>query len=716
MAVNRKQRRAQARLVQKAETEAPASPPLVAEAVQRASALAGQGRIDEAERVLADALAAEPDSLALLKLSGLLAYRAQRFETARQRYGHAREVAPGDPAIANNLGLALKALGQAPEAVAAFEQAIAIKPDHAKAHQNMALALIDMGQNDRAETALHKAIAIDPAYSRASCHLARLLRARLRHSEAAKVLQAALRADPESDDVLAELGNTLDILRLLVRSEAVWRRLITRQPETMAWHRALGHSLVGQGRMAEAAASFTRCLELVPDAADVIASLGDLRKSQGRLEEAESLVRRALELVPHMQGAHSNLLVILHYATEDGDALFAEHRGWAERQSDHVAPLPQRAPLAHGGARLRVGYVSPDFRQHSAAYFVEPLMAAHDRNAFEIHCYSGVMREDDFTARCRALADGWTSTIGLSDEALAARIAADGIDILVDLCGHFGGHRLGAFAHRPAPVLVTWMGYPATTGMRQMDYRMSDAVADPPGDADRWHTERLIRLPGGFLCYRPHGEAPDVASAPCLRARYVTFGSFNNLAKVTPRVTACWSRLLDAVPGSRLLLKDRGFADEGTRRDWEERFARHGIGPDRLELAARVENLRGHLDYYRNVDIGLDPFPYNGTTTTCEALWMGVPVVSLAGNRHAARVGASLLGQLGLADLVATDEEGYLAIAARLAADPAALDAMRRGMRARMAGSPLCDGADFARRVEEAYRAMVKETAARTAG
>jgi len=690
--------------------------PLVAEAAKRASALAGAGRSEEAEQVLAGALADEPDNLALLKLSGLIGYRAQRYELARDRYARSQVLAPDDASVANNLGLSLKALGQDEPAIAAFRHAIAIKPDHAKAHQNMALVLIEQGQAEPAETALRQAIAIDPAYSRASCHLARLLRSRLQHKDAAKVLQAALRADPESNEVLSELGATLDILRLLERSEIVWRRLIARKPEVIAWHRALANALVGQGRMAEAAASFMRCLELSPDAADVIASLGDLRKSQGRLEEAEDLVRRSLTLVPDLQGAHSNLLVILNYAHEDGDALFAEHRAWAALHSDNVPALPARAPLAHGGTRLRVGYVSPDFRQHSAAYFVEPLMAAHDRSAFEIHCYSAVQREDEFTARCRSLADGWTSTVGLSDKAMAAKIAEDGIDILVDICGHFGGHRLGTFARRPAPIQVTWMGYPATTGMTQMDYRMSDAIADPPGDADRWHTERLVRLPSGFLCYQPHQDAPEVASAPSLGARGITFGSFNNLAKVTPRVTACWSRLLDAVPGSRLLLKDRGFADEGTRQDWVERFAGHGIGPDRLELAARVENLQGHLDFYRNVDIGLDPFPYNGTTTTCEAIWMGVPVVSLMGTRHAARVGASLLGQLDLGDLVATDEEDYLAIAARLAADPVALDAMRRGMRARMTGSPLCDKADFARRVEAAYRTMVQEMTGKHSG
>ena len=709
MAVNRKQRRAQAKRMQKAEAVSEPVTALAAETTERATVLMRDGRGEEAVALLDDALIREPDSLALLKLSGLLHYRSKRFGLARDRYARAAALAPQDASVANNLGLSLKALGEADAAIAAYRLAIAANPQHAKAHHNMALVLLERGDDAQAEAALRKALALEPTYARAACQLARLLRGQLRNKDAAAVLQDALRADPESNEVLAELGHTLDVLRYLERSEQAWRRLISRQPGEIAWHRALANALVGQGRMAEAASSFQRCLEIAPDAADVIASLGDLRKGQGRLAEAEALIRRALELRPDLISAHSNLLVVLNYACEDDARLLGEHRAWAQRHSDGVAPLPQRAVRAHGGARLRVGYVSPDFRQHSAAYFIEPLMAAHDRNAFEIHCYSGVTREDEFTQRCRELSDGWVSTLGLADEALAARIAADGIDILVDLCGHFGGHRLGAFALRPAPVQVTWMGYPATTGMRQMDYRISDAIADPPGETDPWHSERLARLPGGFLCYRPYEEAPDVASAPCLRSRRVTFGSFNNLAKVTDQVVACWSCLLDRVPGSRLLLKDRGFADEETRQDWSARFARHGVGHDRLELHARVENLKGHLDFYRNVDIALDPFPYNGTTTTCEAFWMGVPVVSLAGSRHAARVGASLLAQVGLDDLVAQDEEGYLAIAAGLAGDPVRLETMRRGMRARMAASPLCDNADFARRIEEAYRTMAAQ-------
>ena len=709
MAVNRKQRRAQAKRLQKTEAVAEPVTPLAAEASERASALIREGRGEEAVSLLDAALVHEPDSLALLKLSGLLHYRARRYGPARDRYARAVAVAPQDASSANNLGLALKALGEAEQAIVAYRQAITAMPEHAKAHHNMALALLELGESDQAEAALRKAIAIDPAYTRASCQLARMLRGELRNKEAAAVLQDALRANPDSNEVLAELGHTLDLLRYLERSEQAWRRLISRQPEEISWHRALANALVGQGRMGEAAASFQRCLEINPKAADVIASLGDLRKGQGRLEEAEGLIRRALDLQPGMVTAHSNLLVVLNYSCEDDAALLAEHRGWAQRHSDGVKPLAQRPIRGHGGARLRVGYVSPDFRQHSAAYFIEPLMAAHDRNAFEIHCYSGVTREDEFTQRCRTLSDGWVSTLGLSDQALAERIADDGIDILVDLCGHFGGHRLGAFAFHPAPVQVTWMGYPATTGMRQMDFRISDAIADPPGQTDPWHSERLVRLPGCFLCYRPYEAAPDVASAPCLRSRRVTFGSFNNLAKVTERVVSCWSRLLDRVPDSRLLLKDRGFADEETRQDWAARFARHGVGSDRLELHARVENLKGHLDFYRNVDVGLDPFPYNGTTTTCEAFWMGVPVVSMAGSRHAARVGASLLAQMGLDGLVAHDEEGYLAIAAGLAGNPARLETMRRGMRARMAASPLCDNADFARRIEEAYREMAAQ-------
>jgi len=662
--------------------------------------------------VLDAAIRDDPEDMAAIRLSGMLAAMGGNGPLAVTRFTLARERQPQVASHANNLGLALRLSGRAEEAMAAFDAAIALDPHHARAHQNKALVLADLGRTAEAEAGFRTALAIDPGYSTAACRLARMLRGALRNDDAIAVLRAAVKAAPDDPEAWAELGITLDMERRLTASERVWRRLVARHRHEVRWYICLGHALAGQGRTEEAAAVFERSLEINPEAGDAVAGLAELRKQENRPAEAEALMRRAVALAPDLALAGSNLLVLLNYGMEDGMELLAEHRAWAARHADAVVPLPQRPVRAHGGTRLRIGYVSPDFRQHSAAYFIEPLLEAHDRTAFEIHCYADVTRPDETTARCRKLADRWTNCIGIDHGTLARIIAADGIDILVDLCGHFGGSRLLTFAHRPAPVQATWMGYPGSTGLRQMDWRLTDAIADPEGETEGHHSERLLRLGEGFLCYRPQDDAPEVAPVPRRTAGHITFGSFNNLAKVTPRVVACWSRLLAAVPGAVLLLKDRAFSDEAVRRDHIARFAAHGVDSGRLSLQGRIEDRQGHLGLYGSVDIALDPFPYNGTTTTCEALWMGVPVVALRGRRHGGRVGASLLTGVGLAELVADDEDHYVAIAAALATDAEGLDRLRSTMRGRLVASPLLDRDGFARRLEAAYRSMVARAGA----
>ena len=411
---------------------------------------------------------------------------------------------------------------------------------------------------------------------------------------------------------------------------------------------------------------------------------------------------------PDFAAAHSNLVFSMNYdAAATQQTIFAESRAWHE---SHAAALGRRAP-GHANARdperrLRVGYVSPDFREHSVAYFLEPLIAAHDRAAFEVFCYAQVARPDQRTERFRGLADTWRSTVGMTDADLATAVREDRIDILVDLAGHTGGNRLLAFDRRPAPVQLSWLGYPNTTGTEAIDARLTDAIADPPGPSDALHSETLVRLPNGFLCYAPTADAPAIGAPPARSTGHVTFGSFNALAKITPAVVAAWARILLGVPGSRLVIKSGPLADAATRARYLEMLAAAGVDAGRVDLRAWIDARSGHLGAYANIDIGLDPFPYNGTTTTCEALWMGVPVVTLAGDRHAGRVGASLLTRIGLAELVADTTDGYVETAVHFAGDLDGLPARRLALRDRMMSSPLCDAAGFARDVEAAYRAM----------
>jgi predicted O-linked N-acetylglucosamine transferase (SPINDLY family) len=342
---------------------------------------------------------------------------------------------------------------------------------------------------------------------------------------------------------------------------------------------------------------------------------------------------------------------------------------------------------------LRIGYLSADFRRHSVAYFFEPLLTHLDRSRFECVCYAAMENPDAVTERLEAASDQWRWVAGMDDTQLAAQIREDGIDIVVDLSGHTAGNRLLALQRRPARIQATWLGYPNTTGMSSVDYRIIDDITDPP-DTVVFSTEKLAPVEDGFLCYQPPSDAPEVAPLPALSHGRVTFGSFNNLRKVTPAVIALWARVLAGVDGSRLLLKARSLGDAPT--------AQHYRDMERVELRGPVAEPAGHLDSYRDVDIALDPFPYNGTATTCEALLMGVPVVTLCGNRHAGRVGASLLTQVGLTELIAEDVDGYIETAVALATDRERLAGLRAGLRARMAASPLCDRAGFARHMEAA--------------
>jgi predicted O-linked N-acetylglucosamine transferase (SPINDLY family) len=359
--------------------------------------------------------------------------------------------------------------------------------------------------------------------------------------------------------------------------------------------------------------------------------------------------------------------------------------------------------------RLRIGYLSPDFRKHVVMTFMAPALERHDRDQFEVFCFHTHRDKDAVTERLRSQVEHWSDCGGLTDDAIADRIRADRIDILVDLAGHTSGHRIGVLAMKPAPIQVTYLGYPNTTGLPTVDYRITDDLADPPGRADELSVERLLRLPRPFLCYRPEAKTPDPGPPPVLSRGHATFGCFNNTLKLSDSFLDLAARVVNAVPGSRLVLKSGGLELHSVGGRVRQRFAAAGVAPDRLELRGWTAAVEDHLGAYGEIDVALDSFPYNGTTTTCEALWMGVPVVTLRGDRHAARVGASLLGWLGLTDFVAADAEEFVRICARLAGDVAGAGSRRAGLRERLRASLLVDEAGFAREIERCYRTVWTE-------
>jgi len=605
----------------------------------------------------------------------------------------------------NELGLARMEDGDQKAAAAAFRSALSLRPGYAEAHNNLALALHWHGEHDEAGASLRRALELEPRSTNIMSNLGMVLRAQGRAAEAAEVYRAALALDRRDPVVLTNLGNALINLSRYEEAVDCFREATAIAPNYADAYYNWGTAYLRTERLHAAAEKFSDALAKDPNLSEAAVGRGSALLDLGRVEEAIDAFRRVVLLRPHDVNAHSHLLFsLLHSPEATQHQLSAEHHAWAQRHAARFvsgssghrnSPEPER--------RLRVGYVSGDFRQHSVSQFFEPVLVQHDRGGFEIFCYSNLSFVDATTERLRRRADSWRETSSLSDDALADLVRGDGIDILVDLSGHTKYNRLLVFARKPAPVQITWLGYPATTGLGAIDYRISNAIADP-ASAENLTSETLIRLPSGFLCYQPPLEAPQVGALPASSSGYITFGSFNSLAKVNPVVLGLWKGILAAVPGSHLLIKAAAVVDPDTRAYCLEGLVAQGIAPDRLDIVPRTQSLSEHLATYNRVDIALDPFPYNGTTTTCEALWMGVPVVTLAGDCHAGRVGASLLAQVGMQDMVAHTSATYHAAAVTLASDPARLAALRAGMRDRISASPLTDTACFTRKLEQAYR------------
>ncbi len=600
--------------------------------------------------------------------------------------------------------------GEGAEFVDAAGRALAAGPGPAQLHYMLGCTMEDLARPQDAIAAYRKALERDPRHAMAANNLGCLQEAAGDLDGAGASYDQALRADPKLANAHFNRGNLARQRGDLAGAEAGFEQALALEPERPEWIGALADMRLLRWRLDEAEAGHRAALALAPASPHAHFSLGNTLMLLGRVDEAEACFRRAIDFHSDLVEAHSNLLLCLLYRRgAEGAALFDEHLAWARRHAEGFeVPGGHPAIERRRGRRLNVGYVSPNFHRHSVASFFEPLLAAHDRRSVRVFCYSGVQQPDDVTARLRGLADEWRDLRGVGGDAAARLIRADRIDILVDLAGHTGGGRPLLFARRPAPVQVAWLGYPNTTGLAQMDYRLTDAVVDPPGEADRLHTEKLVRLPDGFLCYQPEAGSPEPGEPPSVAgvqtSGRITFGCFNNLAKVTPEMVALWARLLGAMPGSRLMMKAHALGSASARHRLLEQFAAAGIAAERVALLGPEDSAVSHLARYRDVDIALDTYPYNGTTTTCEALWMGVPVVTLAGPTHVARVGASLLKRVGLDELGAGTPEDYLARARALAGDAARLRALRAGMRARLRASPLLDAARFARAVETAYR------------
>ena len=603
-----------------------------------------------------------------------------------------------------------------PEAKTLYAEICALDIGQMEARMKLGVVTAEMGSIEEGISLIQEAIQQDPGCAEAHLALGNIYHQFMRTAEASACFGHAVAADPgnihaweKMAGTLKDLGKT-DALNDCYRG--MYQLILRKDPDNIPANMGQGLLLAQKGEYACAESCFTKVLSRQPDHIDALSNLSRVYYHTSHIGAAVDLYAAILKVIDagyrgdNAQWSrlrfetHSNLLFALNYLPGiDPRSVFDEHRQWSNNYSNNF-PEPVFENKPDPGRKLRIGYVSPDFRRHSVAFFMQPVLANHNLERVETFCYADVANPDTVTEHLKSLASNWRNINGQFEQ-----VRQDRIDILVDLAGHTTNNRLLAFARRAAPVQVTYLGYPNTTGLSMMDYRLTDAIADPE-DNDPLSTEKLVRLPDSFLCFAQPLGSPGVKPAPVLETGTVTFGSFNALAKVNSVLVAAWVNIVKAIPGSRLLIKSPGFTDVHTRKRILSLFNNSGVTTDSIELVSWVPGYREHLDLYGKIDIALDTFPYNGTTTTCEALWMGVPVVTLAESHHAGRVGASILNALGLQRYIAQTVDNYVEIAVDLANDPGRFSQLRYEMRKTMVDSPLCDETRFIRKLEDAYREM----------
>ena len=595
--------------------------------------------------------------------------------------------------------------GKLHDACELYRKAAEIAPGYAKAHLNLGIGLEAIDDAGGAIKSYDAALAIDPGNPYANYNFGKLLYTRGDLARAELLLGAALKRKPEFPEARVALSNVYESQGQLASAAAALEIALAQRPGYAgAWYN-YGNVLWKSGRLTEAETALRRATEIDPTSVSAFHLLGNVLRSQSRIGEAVEAFGAARRLAPDRFDLESMELLTLNFTDEISEgALAARHRAFGARLEK--AFPPQFAPFRNRRdpeRRLRVGYVSCDFNLHPVALFAIPLLERHDRSANEIYCYSTGSKTDEVTREVKARADVWRDVARKPDPELADTIHSDEIDILVDLTGHAGAMRLGVFARQPAPVQVTWLGYLSTTGLTRIQYRFCDAVTDPPQVTDHLHTETLVRLPHSQWCYRPLLAIDHAIEPPCKRNGFVTFGSFNHVPKLTRTVRRLWVDILARLPDSRLVIV--GVPEGQAKERLLEDFRAAGIAVSRLTVVPRVP-LDEYFRWFNAVDMALDSTPYSGGTTTCDTLWMGVPVVTVLGPRSVSRSAASILSTVGLPDWIASTAEDYVRLAVRFAQDQTVIRNLRQSLRQRMRESPIMDEPRFVRDVENAYRGM----------
>lgn len=669
-----------------------------------ATALTILGRPDESVDFYQSALAIKPGFVEAQCDLGDVLLSLGKLDEAIASYEQVLVLKPDMPDVLCKLGDTLQMHGRIAESIPHYERAIFVQPELSVALGNLGSALYRLERFGDAIERYEQLLAFDPNVPEVRCNLGNALYAQGRIEEAIVHYEVVLSLMPEFPKALCNLGDALLVLGRFAEAQARYEQALRIEPDIPEGLSNLGDALQGQGRLSEAIASYQRALRVKSDMPEALCNMGNACLNQGRVVEAIEHYRRALALKPGLRTAFSNLLMALHYAGEpSGTDILREALRCAELYRTDVSTPAFTNPL-EPLRRLRIGYVSGDFCSHPVGYFIRNVLPNHSRSSFEVYCYSNGSSEDDLTVSLRAATDHWREIGRLSDLQVSDMIRSDCIDILVDLSGHTLGNRLLVFSARPAPVQVSWLGYFGTTGLPTMDYLIGDRFVTPESSAPEF-VESIWRMPDSYLCFSVPSVDMAVRPPPSAHGAPFTFGCFSNLAKVSSQTIMMWASVLNETPRARLLLKAKGLDNPEVRQRILNQFASRGVLPHRIVFEA-ASSRQDYLAAYHRIDAILDTTPFSGGTTTAEALWMGVPVITLRGPTWAGRICESILSTVGLEQLVADSASQYAQIAIQLANDSGGLATLRSQLRPMMEASPFCDAKRFTSNLEVAYRSM----------
>jgi predicted O-linked N-acetylglucosamine transferase (SPINDLY family) len=684
-----------------------------------------------------------PDSDKIINNQGVNLAKQGKFAQAATYFQRAIALNPTEAEFHNNLGIALTEQGQPTEAIACYQQAITLNPNYAQAYYNLGNTFKEQGKFEQAAQAYQQAITLNPQIASMHLNLGNVFQEQGQFAQAIACYQRALTLNPINANIYLNFGVALRRQGKFIDATDWLQRALAFNNNLAEAHYNLGLVFKERSQLEQAKASYQQVITLKPDYPSVHQQLAAVFQQQGQLSKAIDYYQQALALTPDDLGVQQNLcsalieqgnieaalqkikelqtqdqvpiLLLLNYLNDlTPAAIFAAHQRFNEKYALPLAqliqpPLNTRQPRR----KLKIGYISADFRTHSVAFFIEPILAHHDHQQVEIFCYYNERNDDFITRRLQSYADHWFNCVNLSDAELTQKIRQDQIDILIDLSGHTSGNRLLVLARKPAPVQATYLGYPTTTGSTNIDYRITDSYVDPPME-ELLSSETPLRMPNSYFCYQVYEPTPPVNPLPAMDKGYITFGSFNNYAKLNGKIFTLWAQILQAVANSKLLIKAKSLHDPNLQQDFQQQFARLGIEPERLLIVNYAPSTYSHLETYHQIDIGLDSYPYNGATTTCQTLWMGIPVITLVGDRHASRMGLSILSTVGLTELIAYTPDEYVEISIKLANNIKYLQQLRAHLRTQMQASPLMDGKQFTHYLESTYRQMWEKWCATT--